>query len=919
MGTIQSSIGPFSGIDIGTLVEQLIELEARPAQLIQQDVDANTEVVGLLQNFSLNLVSSRLSVAQLGIGGVFGERNTTTSSPAITASAGKNAPIGAFSFSPVQLVTTDQFLSTGVSSPEASIANADTTLSISLGGFIDAPTDLNLLNGGNGVGLGSVRVTDRSGASEVIDLSGSVTSEDILNRINAAQNINVTASTEGGAFVLTDNTGLTTTQLSVSDVGSGSVAADLGLDGAAVGNTLTGSDVFVLSEDTNLRFLNDGNGITSAAGADFTIDDGENVVSVDLLGLETIGDVVDAINDQGTTITASLSDNGIVLNSTAAAPAFSITAQNGSLAAFELGLSGFGVDNSDPAVVNGRNVLGGLGSPLLTSLGGGYQGGTDTQLTTGAGSTFQVGVTLTSGGPTTVLDLGATETTQEFIDSFNTAADGAALGVSIRANDVGNGFVVERSGGGYLELSDENGGNLLDTVGLASISSSGSISADAELQHISETTRLDTLNAGEGVRKGRFVLSDANGQAATIDLRQSDDDTIQDVIEEINATSLAITARINDTGDGILLVNEVGTGSISVTDLDGGRTAQDLRLTGSPIATGEPLEGSIDGSFEYKIDVSAGDSLEDLQDKLREAGAPVFSTIIDDGSAINPFRFSLTSRQSGLAGRLLIDPGATSLDFTNVSRGQDAIVLLGGGNANSSQSQITSSSNTFSDLIPGLDITLNQVSTSPVTVSINQNTDSILEAVQGFVDNYNELRTFIDDNASFDTTSNESGLLFSESSIRSSERRLVNFANQLFTNTGSDVRTLGDVGITLDRSGQLQFDRLKFRSVLNSDPEGVQDFFGASGTGVSDQFESLVDGLNDTDGLISNRVDNITRTIERQNKAIEEIGERLEIRQERLLLEFVAMERAIATLTSQQNALSQLSGLASSVQAAARG
>src|SRR5690606_22974967 len=97
------------------------------------------------------------------------------------------------------------------------------------------------------------------GDSDVIDLSTALTVDDVVEAINRSTEVNVTASIEGNAFRLTDNTGQSGT-LSVQEVNGGRTAADLGMAfvSASGGTTSAlGDDVFSLHGDMSLSSLND--------------------------------------------------------------------------------------------------------------------------------------------------------------------------------------------------------------------------------------------------------------------------------------------------------------------------------------------------------------------------------------------------------------------------------------------------------------------------------------------------------------------------------------------------------------------------------------------------------------------------------------------------------------------------------------
>jgi flagellin-like hook-associated protein FlgL len=108
-------------------------------------------------------------------------------------------------------------------------------------------TPLSELNDGRGVGTvdgPDIRITTANGMSFDVDLDGAATLNDVIDALNSAGGGAITASLSptGGGLRITDNTfgvgTLIAERLNVSPA-----LSDLGLDVAAVGNTLTGRDV----------------------------------------------------------------------------------------------------------------------------------------------------------------------------------------------------------------------------------------------------------------------------------------------------------------------------------------------------------------------------------------------------------------------------------------------------------------------------------------------------------------------------------------------------------------------------------------------------------------------------------------------------------------------------------------------------
>ena len=102
------------------------------------------------------------------------------------------------------MAQSQQLLSSGFQSTTAALGGG--TLTFRYGNTVDQGVSLSEINGGQGFTPGEIRITDRSGASAVINLSNAQNINDVVQAINSAGTIDVTASTDDGHIVLTDNT-----------------------------------------------------------------------------------------------------------------------------------------------------------------------------------------------------------------------------------------------------------------------------------------------------------------------------------------------------------------------------------------------------------------------------------------------------------------------------------------------------------------------------------------------------------------------------------------------------------------------------------------------------------------------------------------------------------------------------------------
>ncbi len=238
--------------------------------------------------------------------------------------------------------------------------------------------------------------------------------------------------------------------------------------------------------------------------------------------------------------------------------------------------------------------------------------------------------------------------------------------------------VSDTSGGSTSNLIIANGdaNNAATKLGLtvnAAVTTKNS--GDLKLQTVSKATLLSSLNGGKGAAAGTFVITDNTGTARTVSI-DKDAKTVGDVINAINDSGLAISARINSTGDGILIVDTTDAGGSLLKVVEGSSTTgRDLNLlvaASSETINAEPKK-VINGSFTCKVELDADDTLTDLTKKINDLNANVRATAFNDGTGTKPFRFNLFNQVSGLAGQLLIDTSGVNFKLNETVTAQDGI------------------------------------------------------------------------------------------------------------------------------------------------------------------------------------------------------------------------------------------------------
>jgi flagellar hook-associated protein 2 len=249
-----------------------------------------------------------------------------------------------------------------------------------------------------------------------------------------------------------------------------------------------------------------------------------------------------------------------------------------------------------------------------------------------------------------------------------------------------------------------------------------------------------------------------------------------------------------------------------------------------------------------------------------------------------------------------------------VSEGSDAELSVGD---SLTPVKVTSSTNTFKDLIGGLTVTAvkEQLPTdAPVTVNVASDTEGMATKVQAMIDAANAALSEI-----ATQTKSKSGAVpggpLAGNSIMSSVATSVLSTVSGGTATNGSFKT---VGIELTRNGQLTFDKAKFIAELTANPEKTQALFIDTAqsdvtkkAGLADRMAAVADKSTQTNtGTVSRLILSGNDAIKDLNKRVDNWDVRLQLRQAALQKQFGAMEAALGKLKNQGSWLSgQLASL----------
>ncbi len=308
----------------------------------------------------------------------------------------------------------------------------------------------------------------------------------------------------------------------------------------------------------------------------------------------------------------------------------------------------------------------------------------------------------------------------------------------------------------------------------------------------------------------------------------------------------------------------------------------------SPVASNGAIRLVV-GSKEYNFTPSSND-LNAIRDKINSLGAGVSATVLtaDAGSYL-----SLSSQTTGQTTLQLIDDpeGAATNLMTSANQGTNAQFDLNG-------LTITRPSNTVTDALPGVSLTVaaKTATDEAITVTVATDRSQLSSAIQDFVTKYNTVVDQVNGQVGA-----SAGLLSGDTLVREISIDLRSVAGYQASGT---VKSLAEMGVSFSTTGKMSFDATKFSALSDSQVSGAFSFFGSTTSGfgaLAKKFEQLSDPLG---GLVKLQLDGYDRTDKRLQTQIATMTMRINDMQKSLSAKLQMADALLAGIESQQKTIS---------------
>ncbi len=279
---------------------------------------------------------------------------------------------------------------------------------------------------------------------------------------------------------------------------------------------------------------------------------------------------------------------------------------------------------------------------------------------------------------------------------------------------------------------------------------------------------------------------------------------------------------------------------------------------------------------EYTVTIDKNTTYSDLVDKINSAtGGEIVAKMVNTGEKDTPYRLTLTSKETGedsaisfypgakdSSGKYAVDENAKSVfeslgwtldetalndkDFDPatskkgvgiIDNAENPLHIQQAQNANFTMDGIkmTRSSNTITDIGVGITLTLNK--TGEINFDIQQDSESITQAMQEMVDAYNDLVLNLNAATDYNSETGTKGSLQGVTEVNSIRSSIVSilFQSQSVDGTVEDASgnkvsakvmlSLQDYGLSMTESGTLNFDSSAFESKVKEDTAMAESFF----------------------------------------------------------------------------------------------
>lgn len=311
-------------------------------------------------------------------------------------------------------------------------------------------------------------------------------------------------------------------------------------------------------------------------------------------------------------------------------------------------------------------------------------------------------------------------------------------------------------------------------------------------------------------------------------------------------------------------------------------------------------------SFNITVD-SGNNTLEKLRDAINRADGNTFvsASIVNVDNATHTGTVSklvLTAKNTGTASGFTVsgtDDGniggnvslsqLASANLDIKTSAQDAVISIDGQTA-------TRSSNSITDVLPGVTLNLaaQTEANKPVTINVGVDNDAIANSINAFVTAYNKLNSTVRNLGKYggSTDGSGNGALIGDSTLRYVATQIRQNTTGTVSSASGDYNSLTMIGVSVNKDGVMSLDSSKLKTALAANFQSVSDVFSST-DGVATRLASKLSGLLQSGGSIDSQQTSLNKTISKLDDRKDDVNVRFERVQAALQKQFIAMDSAV--------------------------
>lgn len=445
----------------------------------------------------------------------------------------------------------------------------------------------------------------------------------------------------------------------------------------------------------------------------------------------------------------------------------------------------------------------------------------------------------------------------------------------------------------------------------AAVSSEQTAYASAYSDWVTAMSNNDHSTPALQAAEAAALTAKNNAYAAMTGSEQSAADSVTATADATDASALkgvALTAATASTAAATAATNAAAAAAAAVTAANASR----------------PTFTAATGSSDINITVTAADTVTTLAAKINASNAGVVATVFKDGTgerlllrskstgADAGFRLQATDADgngtdnAGLS-RFAYDPQTAAYGMASTGipaqSGQDAKARING-------LAVTSKTNTLTDNIPGVTITLTATTTtnygtvseakSPITMAVREDVTPAVKNVQDFITAYNALAASLADLTKYDAATKTPSVFQGDAAVIGLQSVLRNMLGSV--SSGSAYQRLSDVGVERQLDGSLSLNTAKLSTAANNGTELQKLFTTNNKNGQTDgfalKFSNLAKGVLASGGSVSNKAASLQKELDRNGTEQTRVNDRAAAVEARLRKQYTALDTKMASLNA---------------------